>query len=84
MRISRIPGFSYSMIKAKFGDSLRSKTNVAMVNEALCNVLCHNLCCLIQSAYELGVEATIWGKEGPKLVANIEQETSDAETWDWV
>jgi transposase len=52
-----------SMIKAKFGDSLRSKTDVAMTNETLCKVLCHNLCCLIQSAYELGIEATFWRRE---------------------
>ena len=44
---------TFSMIKAKFGDSLRSKTDTAMVNEALCKILCHNLCCLVQSAYEL-------------------------------
>ena len=53
------------MIKAKFGDSLRSKTDTAMINEALAKVLCHNICCLIQSHYELGIEATFWGKEDP-------------------
>ena len=31
-----------------------------MVNELLCKVLCHNLCCLVQSVYELGIEATFW------------------------
>ena len=45
------------MMKAKFGDSLRSKTDVAMVNETLCKVLCHNMCCMLQSACELGIEA---------------------------
>ena len=48
------------MIKAKFGDHVRSKTDVAMVNEVLCKVLCHNICCLIQSMYELGIEPTFW------------------------
>jgi hypothetical protein len=52
------------MVKAKFGDSIRSKTDTAMANESLCKVLCHNLCCLIQSTYELGVVATFWG-DGP-------------------
>jgi hypothetical protein len=33
-----------------------------MTNEALCKVLCHNLCCLVLSAYELGVVADFWGK----------------------
>ena len=51
---------TFSMIKAKFGDRLRSKTRTAQVNEALCKVLAHNLCCLIQSMYELGIEPTFW------------------------
>ena len=46
---------AFSMIKRKFGDALRSKTGVAQVNEALCKVLAHNLCCLIQSMHELGI-----------------------------
>ena len=51
---------TFSMIKAKFGDRLRSKTKTAQINEALCKVLAHNLCCLIQSMYELGIEPTFW------------------------
>jgi len=47
---------TFSMIKAKFGERLRSKTEVAQTNEVLCKVLCHNLCCVIQSMYELGVD----------------------------
>jgi transposase len=46
---------TFSMMKAKFGDALRSKTDTALVNELLCKVLCHNICVLIQSMYELGV-----------------------------
>jgi len=51
---------TFSMIKAKFGDSLRSKTKTAQINEALCKVLCHNLCCLIQSMFELNVKPEFW------------------------
>jgi transposase len=47
-----------SMIKAKFGERLRSKTETAQINEALCKVLAHNLCCVMLSIYELGIEAT--------------------------
>jgi transposase len=47
---------TFSMIKAKFGTSVRAKTPIAQVNEVLCKVLCHNICCLIQSIYELGIE----------------------------
>jgi transposase len=49
---------TFSMIKAKFGERLRCKTATAQINEALCKVLCHNLCCVIQSMYELGVDPT--------------------------
>ncbi|MCA1591815.1 MAG: transposase [Acidobacteria bacterium] len=47
---------TFSMIKAKFGERLRSKTTVAQTNEVLCKILCHNLCCVIQSMYELGID----------------------------
>ena len=47
---------AYSMIKGKFGSSLRSKSDTGQINEALCKVLCHNLCCLVQAIHELGVE----------------------------
>lgn len=51
---------TFSMIKAKFGGRLRSKLPVAQANEALLKILCHNLCCLIQSVYELDIQATFW------------------------
>lgn len=49
---------TFSMIKSRFGERLRSRTHTAQVNEVLCKVLCHNLCVLVQSMYELGVEVT--------------------------
>lgn len=49
---------TFSMIKAKFGEAVRSKTPVAQANEVLCKVLCHNLCCLVSAMYELGIEPT--------------------------
>jgi transposase len=51
---------TFHMIKAKFGDKLRSKSKTAQINEALCKVLCHNICCLIQSMYELGLKPKFW------------------------
>jgi hypothetical protein len=44
------------MIKAKFGQRLRSKTLIAQTNEALCKVLWHNLCIVIQCQHELDIE----------------------------
>jgi transposase len=54
---------TFSMIKAKFGGSLRSKTRTAQYNEALCKILCHNICVVIQSIYELGIEPAFWKEE---------------------
>ena len=54
---------TFSMIKAKFGDALRSKTQTAQVNEALCKILCHNICCLIQSIFEFDIAPTFWTSE---------------------
>jgi transposase len=51
---------TFSMIKAKFRDHVRSRNNVSMKNEVLCKVLCHNICCLIQSHCELGIEPVFW------------------------
>ena len=46
---------AFSMIKAKFGGALRSKTHEAQVNEALVKILCHNICVLIQAMYAIGL-----------------------------
>jgi len=51
---------AFSMIKRKFGGDVRSKKPIAQLNEALCKVLCHNLCVLVQSIYELGIEPKFW------------------------
>jgi transposase len=47
---------TFSMIKRKFGDSVRSKTDVAMKNEVLAKLVCHNICCVNQEAHELGID----------------------------
>jgi hypothetical protein len=51
------------MIKAKFGSSVRAKTPISQVNEVLCKIVCHNVCVLIQSIYELGIHPTFWGSD---------------------
>lgn len=54
---------TFSMIKEKFDFRLRSKTEVGQINEVLCKVLCHNICVVIQSMYELGIEPVFWADE---------------------
>lgn len=48
------------MIKGEFGDHLRSKGDTAQINEILCRILCHNICVLILSMHELGVDPCLW------------------------
>lgn len=54
---------TFSMIKAKFGGSVRSKTDTAMVNECLCKIICHNLCVLIQEVHELGIDVSFFASK---------------------
>jgi hypothetical protein len=48
---------TFSAMKRKFGDIIRSKTPVAQRNELLLKVLCHNIVCLIHEIHESGVTA---------------------------
>jgi transposase len=45
-----------SMIKRKFSNHLKGRKHTAQTNEILMKCLCHNLCVLIQEAFELGIE----------------------------
>jgi transposase len=58
---------TFSMIKARFGERLRSKTERVQINEALIKVLCHNICVVIHSMHELGIEADFVGRNDPCL-----------------
>jgi transposase len=61
----------FSMVKRKFGDSVRSRTDTAMVNEVLAKFLCHNIVVNIHSQEELGIEPVFWGSEPTTGDANI-------------
>lgn len=56
---------TFSMVKAKFRDHVRSKTDMAMRNEVLCKFLCHNIVVVHQSQVELGIAPVFW-KDGPE------------------
>jgi hypothetical protein len=55
------------MVKAKFRDHVRSKGADAMVNEVLCKIICHNICCLIQESYELGISLDGLGRQSAAI-----------------
>jgi transposase len=58
---------AFSMVKAKFRDHVRSRTDVAMKNEVLCKVLCHNIVVVHQSHVELGIEPVFWADRPVRL-----------------
>ena len=53
-------GRTFSMIKAKFSEMIKSKTKMAQTNELLCKLITYNITVLISAIYELKIE--------PKLI----------------
>lgn len=51
---------TFASMKAKFDGRLRSKSTTGQFNEALCKALCHNICVLIHSMHELGIDPISW------------------------
>ena len=47
---------TFSAIKRKFGDAVRSKTDVACKNEVLAKIVAHNVVTCIHETHELGIE----------------------------
>jgi hypothetical protein len=57
----------FSSIKRKFGDNVRSRSDMAKVNEALAKLVCNNLCAVIMSQCELGIEPIFWHNNAAEL-----------------
>lgn len=68
---------TFSAIKRKFGDSVRSKGDVAMANEVLCKVLCHNLCVLNQEQHELGITPMFSASVPAALTTTLPSDTEN-------
>ena len=58
---------TFNMVKAKFGGFIRAKLPSAQANEVLLKILCHNICCLIQSTYELNITVEFWPEQPSRL-----------------
>ena len=50
---------TFMMVKTKFGNAVRAKSDTGQVNEVLLKFLCHNLCVLIQEMHELGITSAL-------------------------
>jgi hypothetical protein len=55
----------FSSVKRKFGDAVRSKTEVAMKNEVLAKLVCHNVSQLIHLSHELGLAVNFGSEPEP-------------------
>lgn len=58
---------TFSSMKRKFGGAVRAKKPVAMANEVLLKVLCHNLSMLVHAIHELGIAPQFW-TSGPMTI----------------
>jgi transposase len=58
---------TFSSVKRVLGSSVRAKSFEGQVSEIYMKVLCHNIRVLVQSIYELGIDASFWGE--PPLMA---------------
>ena len=52
--------------KSKFRDDVRRRTETGMANEVYAKVLCHNIYCLIQRIYELGIALEFLPREAKR------------------
>jgi len=48
----------FQMVKAKFGETLKSKKLTAQKNELMCKLIAHNIVVLIHEMHELGIKPT--------------------------
>lgn len=58
-----------SMVKRKFGESVKAKNEMAQKNEVYAKFVCHNVCVLIAEMYALGISAIFDGCTKTNLVA---------------
>lgn len=62
---------TFAMIKKKFGDFCRCKSERSLVNEVLCKILAHNLTCLIHEIFELKIDVD-FAQEVKMIFAQLE------------
>ncbi len=62
---------TFSAIKRKFGDSVKAKNDLAMRNEVLAKILCHNLCCLIHAIEEFNIDPSFGCTKSSSLAPKL-------------
>ncbi len=57
----------YSSIKRRFGQLIRSKSEIGRVNEVYLKFICHNICMVHQAHIELGIDKEFWPENTDKV-----------------
>lgn len=63
---------TFSMVKAKFRDSVRSKTQIAMRNEVYCKLLAHNICRMIHAMHERSITLDFTARQRSDIPSSFE------------
>lgn len=61
----------FSMTKAKFGASVRSKNEIAQANEVYCKFLAHNIVVLVAAIYKYDLVPTFWNDTPPASAQTV-------------
>lgn len=61
----------FSMMKRKQGMSIRSRNMIGQTNEILCKALVHNICVLIQEAFESGIRVDFQAMAEDELMCKM-------------
>lgn len=51
---------AFAAIKQNFGEQLRSRNERGQINELLAKFICHNLCVLVKSMFDLKIDIDLW------------------------
>ncbi len=56
---------AFSMVKANFWEGIKAKSETAQINEVLVKALCHNICVLVQSIFDLELDPQLGALSTP-------------------
>jgi hypothetical protein len=67
----------FSALKRKFGENVRSRTQVAQVNEILCKLIAYNLTVVVHEMFENGIAPTFESSAGRRRIPAHECQGKD-------
>lgn len=62
---------AFSAIKENFGERLRSRDERGQANELIIKLICHNLCVLVRSMFELKINIDLWKRQADGIDSSL-------------